>query len=597
MSTPAENLTALRNAMQQHGLDAWIAPTADPHLSEYLPEHWQSRSYLTGFTGSAGTLTATADEAVLWTDSRYFEQAAKQLEGSGITLGRTGTDGEPAAWLAERLPENGSAGIAADMLSLDAQQHFQAAFAAKNIRLRHDADITATVWPDRPPLPAEPVFVHPAEYAGEAVVQKIDRVREAMRRHGANHHLISALDDIAWTVNLRGSDIAYNPVFLAFLLVSEQDAVLFADNSRFDDAARRQLADAGIRTAPYGDAAKAVSALSGRLLLDPAKTAVSTLTGQPENLQTVSAANPSALFKSVKNDTEAANIRRTMAEDGAALCAFFADFEHRLAAGQTLTELDVDAMLLEQRGRRPGFVSPSFGTIAGFGANGALPHYAATAESHSVISGSGLLLIDSGGQYLGGTTDITRVIPVGMPTAAQKRDFTLVLKAHIALARAVFPENLPSPMLDPVCRAHLWQAQCDYGHGTGHGVGCFLNVHEGPQRISWQAKNTPELAMKAGMLTSNEPGLYRPGRWGIRIENLVLSRPVPANGEAGAFGRYLDFETVSLCPIDTRLTDTALLDEGERSWLNRYHAEVRARLLPLTEGGARTWLMTRTEAV
>ena len=316
----------------------------------------------------------------------------------------------------------------------------------------------------------------------------------------------------------------------------------------------------------------------------------------PDSVRLVESINPSTLFKSIKSAADIAHIRETMRQDGAALCGFFAELEQKLANGETVTELDIDTLLLAHRSRRPHFISPSFNTIAGYNANGALPHYSATPEANAVISGNGLLLIDSGGQYQGGTTDITRVMPVGTPTAAQKRDFTLVLKAHIALAQAVFPENTLSPMLDAICRAPLWQAQCDYGHGTGHGVGYFLNVHEGPQVISYHAAPNPNHAMKAGMFTSNEPGLYRPQQWGIRIENLVINQPVEQPAET-AFGRFLCFETVTLCPIDTRLVDTALMTAAETEWLNRYHAEVREKLLPLVEGAARAWLEERTAAV
>ena len=283
-----------------------------------------------------------------------------------------------------------------------------------------------------------------------------------------------------------------------------------------------------------------------------------------------------------------------MEHDGAALCGFFAEFEDIIDNGGSLTEIDVDTMLYRHRSAQPGFISLSFDTIAGFNANGALPHYSATPESHSVIKGNGLLLIDSGAQYKGGTTDITRVVPIGTPTAEQKRDNTLVLKAHIALAEAVFPENIPSPLIDSICRKPLWQAQCDYGHGTGHGVGYFLNVHEGPQRIAFAAPATPETAMKKGMVTSIEPGLYRPGKWGIRIENLAANQAV-ANPQETEFGSFLYFETLTLCPIDTRLMDTALMTDGEIDWVNRYHAEVRRRLEPLTEGAAKAWLIKRTE--
>lgn len=596
MNTPSQRLAALRAKMQEHQFDAWIIPSADPHLSEYLPEHWQGRVYVSGFTGSVGTLVVKADSAGLWADSRYWEQAAQQLEGSGISLQKLGFGKTHVEDLAETLPENAQVGVAPDMLSLAAQRQLQTAFAAKNIRLNHQSDILGGLWADRPGLPSGTIYPHKAEFVSETAAQKLARVRAAMKEKGADYHLISSLDDIAWLTNLRGSDVSYNPVFLSYLLIGEETATLFVNQNGLSEESARCLKAAGISTADYHTAAGALAAVSGALLLDPAKTAVSTVQKLPAGVRTVEDINPSTLFKSVKSDADIAHIREAMRQDGAALCGFFAELEQKLAAGEQVTELDIDTMLLEHRGRRPLFVSHSFGTIAGFNSNGALPHYSATPEAHSLIEGDGLLLIDSGGQYQNGTTDITRVIPVGTPTAEQKRDFTLVLKAHIALAEAVFPENIAAPMIDAVCRTPMWKAQCDYGHGTGHGVGYFLNVHEGPQVISYHATPNPNHAMKAGMFSSNEPGLYRPGKWGIRIENLVINRPV-ADPEETAFGRFLCFETVTLCPIDTRLIDVAMMSADEIKWVNNYHAEVREKLLPLVDGAAKAWLQERTQAV
>ena len=362
------------------------------------------------------------------------------------------------------------------------------------------------------------------------------------------------------------------------------------------DEVKKYLAESGIETADYESVVKAVADISDGLLVQADKTAVSTLQMLPSETRLIENINPSTLFKSVKSEADISHIRETMRQDGAALCGFFAELERKIADGERVTELDVDKMLYRHRSLRPHFVSPSFGTIAGFNANGALPHYSATEEAHSEISGNGLLLIDSGGQYWGGTTDITRVVAIGEVTDAQKQDYTLVLKAHIALAETVFPENIGSSLLDAVCRKPLWQAQCDYGHGTGHGVGYFMNVHEGPQVISYHAAPNPNQAMKAGMITSNEPGLYRPSKWGVRIENLVANRQVRQPKETG-FGQYLYFETLTLCPIDTRPVDLELLDEREISWLNTYHAEVREKLLPLVEGEAAAWLLAHTESV
>lgn len=591
-----QKLSALRQAMREHNLAAWIVPSADPHLSEYLPEHWQARVYFSGFTGSVGTLVVTADKAGLWADSRYWEQAAHQLQGSGIELQKVGEVAPYTDWLAAELPNGAAAGAAADMLSLTAKRQLETAFAAKNIRLDVSRDIADAVWIGRPALPQETVFPHDAAFVSETAAAKLARVRAAMKEQGAAWHLISSLDDTAWLTNLRGSDVPYNPVFLSYLLIGTDSAVLFVDEAKLNPASRALLAEAGITTAPYAAVREALAGISDGLLVNPDKTAVSTLQLMPSESRLIENINPSTLFKSVKSAADLDYVREAMRQDGAALCGFFAEFERNLADGTAMNELDIDTMLHKYRSARPNFVSLSFNTIAGYNANGALPHYAATPEAFSDITGSGLLLIDSGAQYLGGTTDITRVVPVGETTPEQKRDYTLVLKAHIALAETVFPENIGSTLLDVICRKPLWQEQCNYGHGTGHGVGYFLNVHEGPQIISYLTPANPNQTMKAGMITSNEPGLYRPGKWGIRIENLVASLPV-ASPQETEFGKFLHFETLTLCPIDTRPIDFGLLTKAEVRWLNAYHADVREKLLPLVDGEARDWLILRTEAV
>ncbi|MGN6984402.1 aminopeptidase P family protein [Neisseria sp. P0008.S010] len=596
MNPAAQRLAKLRQTMREHNLDAWIIPSADPHLSEYLPEHWQARVYFSGFTGSVGTLVVTADKAGLWADSRYWEQAAHQLQGSGIELQKVGEVAPYTDWLAAELPDGSAAGAAADMLSLTAKRQLETAFAAKNIRLDVSRDITDAVWADRPALPQETVFPHDAAFVSETAAAKLARVRAAMKEQGAAWHLISSLDDTAWLTNLRGSDVPYNPVFLSYLLIGTDSAVLFVDEAKLNPASRALLAEAGITTAHYAAVREALAGISDGLLVNPDKTAVSTLQLMPSENRLIENINPSALFKSVKSAADLDHVREAMRQDGAALCGFFAEFERNLADGTAMNELDIDTMLHKYRSARPNFVSLSFNTIAGYNANGALPHYAATPEAFSDITGSGLLLIDSGAQYLGGTTDITRVVPVGETTPEQKRDYTLVLKAHIALAETVFPENIGSTLLDAICRKPLWQEQCNYGHGTGHGVGYFLNVHEGPQIISYLTPANPNQTMKAGMITSNEPGLYRPGKWGIRIENLVASLPV-ASPQETEFGKFLHFETLTLCPIDTRPINLSLMTAEEIRWLNAYHADVREKLLPLVDGEARDWLLLRTEAV
>jgi Xaa-Pro aminopeptidase len=428
-------------------------------------------------------------------------------------------------------------------------------------------------------------------------------VREAMARHGATHHFISTVDDIAWLFNLRGADVNFNPVFLAHALLDAAGVTLFVGAGKVAADLRATLAQDGVRLAPYADAAAALAALptDAALLIDPRRVTF----GLRANVtvRVVEAINPSTLFKSRKTAAEAAHVREAMAQDGAAMCEFYAWFEAALGK-ERITELTVDEKLSAARAKRPGFVGLSFNTIAAFNPNGAMPHYHATPESHAVIETKpgegGLLLIDSGGQYLGGTTDITRVWPIGSITPEHRRDYTLVLKGTLALSRTRFPRGTLSPMLDAIARAPLWEHGLDYGHGTGHGVGYFLNVHEGPQSIS-KAVPEPHMAMEPGMITSIEPGLYRPGRWGIRIENLVLNVPahsVSAGGAvvSGEFGEFLEFETLTLCPIDTRCIERSLLRQDEIDWLNAYHATVRARLGPLVDGAALAWLIERTQA-
>lgn len=596
MNQAAHNLAKLRHHMQINQLDAWIAPSADPHLSEYLPEHWQTRQYLSGFTGSVGTLVVTANQAGVWVDSRYWEQASKQLTHSGIELQKEGEVEPYHQWLVQHLPPNAVVGVAADSLSITTAEKLQSAFKQKNIQLDVTHDLINYVWENRPALPHAEIYPHPQEFVSTTTADKLSQVREVMQQHHAQHHLISSLDDIAWLTNLRGGDVPYNPVFLAYLLISLNDATLYVDDSKLNEAARDNLKIAHINIKDYHQIGNDLASLSGSLLLQPEKTAISTIQHLSKHVDCIHAINPSTFLKSVKSPEDIAHVREAMRQDGAALCNFFAEFEQKLAAGEQLTELDVDTMLYHHRSQRPHFVSLSFGTIAGYNANGALPHYSATPTSYSEITGNGLLLIDSGAQYLGGTTDITRVIPIGTPNEAQKQDYTLVLKAHIALARAVFPNHIPSPALDAICRLPLWQTQRNYGHGTGHGVGYFMNVHEGPQVISYLRDTHPSQAMKVGMITSNEPGLYRVGKWGIRIENLVVNQKVPSPQEH-EFGEYLYFETLTLCPINTQLIERTLLNLEEIQWLNDYHQTVRKQLLPLVDGIAREWLLKHTQAI
>ncbi|MEN9544172.1 MAG: hypothetical protein RLZZ598_1005, partial [Pseudomonadota bacterium] len=511
----------------------------------------------------------------------------------------TGTSTEHVQWLAIHTPPGQVVAVDGAVMGLAAAGALRAALDAAGVRLRTDLDLAGLAWPERPALPAAPVYEHLPPQATVTRAERLASVRTAIAARGASHHLLSTVDDLAWLLNLRGADVNYNPVFLGHALIGPEQVELFVGAGKIDAALAKRLAADGVLLRPYEDARAALAALppAAVLWLDPKRVTLALREAVATGVRVIEAINPSTLAKSRKSAAEAVHIREAMACDGAAMCAFYAWFEAALGK-ESISELTIDERLSAERAKQPGYVSLSFPVIAGFNANGAMPHYRATPDSHALIStpegvvADGLLLIDSGAQYLGGTTDITRVWPIGTLTAAMKRDYTLVLKGTIALSRARFPRGTPSPMLDAIARAPIWAQSLEYGHGTGHGVGYFLNVHEGPQSIS-KAVATPEMAMEPGMITSIEPGLYRPGRWGVRIENLVLNVEAPSD----EFGPFLEFESLTLCPIDTRCIDLALLNTEERDWLNAYHRVVRERLAPRIDGAALAWLLARTEAL
>ena len=595
----ALRIERVRDALRAQGAHAALVPSADPHLSEYLPERWQGREWLSGFTGSMGTLVVTLERAALFADSRYWSQAERELTGTGIELVKipTGAATHYIEWIVEQLQAGQTLAVDGQVLGLALAQQLRLAMAQAGLKIRSDLDVVQAAWEGRPGLPAAAVYEHLPPEAVVSRAAKLAQVRAGMAARGASHHFISTVDDVAWLLNLRGADVDYNPVFLAHVLLDARGGTLFVGAGKVDAALAARLAADGIQLAAYEQAPQALAALpaEARLLLDPKRVTLGLREAVPAGVAVIEAINPSTLAKSRKTAEEAAFVRQAMEQDGAAMCEFYAQFEAALARGERLSELTVDEWLTAARTQRPGFKGLSFPTIAGFNANGAMPHYRATPESYAQIEGNGLLLIDSGAQYLGGTTDITRVWPIGQVSETHKRDYTLVLKGMINLSRAVFPRGTLSPMLDALARVPLWQHGLDYGHGTGHGVGYFINVHEGPQSIS-KAVPDANMAMEPGMITSNEPGLYRPGQWGVRIENLILNvaHETPENGQ---FGEMLAFESLTLCPIDTRCIAPGLLNAEEVDWLNRYHAEVRRRLAPLLSGAALDWLNQRTEAL
>lgn len=593
MNETATRLAALRAEMKRAGIDAAIIPQADPHMGEYLASHWQVRRWLSGFNGSAGTLVVPAEgNALLWTDSRYFLQAAEQLAGTEIELMKEGLPDTPSieSWLTAHLAADATVGVDAMLFSTGALRALRAALKARDIRLATTFDPIDSIWTDRPALPKCPVFVHDEKYAGRTAADKMADALEGARMHGADALFVSALDQVAWLLNIRSSDVRYNPVATSFVYLGPEGNVLFIDADKLPADVLAYLAQQGVTTQPYTSVKAFIFNLSTRrrVLLDPASTAYGILEAFGD--RAVEGTSPIAMPKACKNDVQIAGVREAMKRDGVALVHSLMELESRMAAGEKVTEMDVAEILRRKRSEQPLFFDESFGTIAGYGPHGAIVHYEADEVSNATLRPEGLLLIDSGAQYLDGTTDITRTICLGDPTQQERADFTLVMKGHIALATAIFPEGTCGTQLDALARQFLWQHGLSYLHGTGHGVGHFLNVHEGPQSVRLNYVPAP---LTPGMITSNEPGLYREGVHGIRCENLVLC--VPALDTE--FGHFYKFETLTLFPFDTRLFATEMMTEAELSWVNAYNERVCRELSPMLDADARAWLESKTQAI
>ena len=593
-----QRLNDLRTQMQQHDLDAFIAMSADPHMSEYLPEYWQVRLWLTGFTGSVGIVVVTQDFAGLWVDGRYWVQAEQQLENTGFVLQKQTTEPTSThlAWLAQNLPLHATISVNGQTLSVQQFEALNQIAQQHQFTIQTHFDIINKIWTDRPALSQEVVWQMADDLNAQTRLEKLSLIRSTLNTKNASAHFISALDDIAWILNCRGQDVEYNPVFLAHLFIDTSRTVLFIDDIKLSKELHQLLAQDQITVLPYTQTEFFLRQLSQQhVLIDPAKVSILHTQSIQKNNQLVQDINPSTLFKSRKHATEITHIRNAMTKDGVALSHFFYWLETALTQNQPINELTIDEKITAFRAEQVGFIGLSFSTIAGFNANGALPHYRATKDSYSQIQGDGLLLIDSGAQYHDGTTDITRVIPIGTPSTEQKRDYTLVLKCHIALAQTVFPEGIASPLLDAITRQTLWKYGLDYRHGTGHGVGFALNVHEGPQVISYYAPTLPQTKMREGMITSNEPGLYHEGKYGIRIENLVVNQAKKFTDST--YGEFLEFETLTLCPINQSCIALELMTESEITWLNEYHQTVRERLAPHLQGKVLNWLIENTQAI
>ncbi len=582
-------LRALRAMMKEAHIDATVIPQTDPHHSEYIADHWQVRRWLSGFTGSAGSLVLTADKALLWTDSRYFLQAAQQLEGTGIALMKEGLPDTPSIneHLASSLSQGAVVGIDGNLFSISETAEMRSDLEKHHISLDTHFDVIDRIWSDRPELPDAPVFIHEVKYSGEEASSKITKILEASGQHGATSILVSALDEIAWILNIRSRDVKCNPVATAFLYLSPLGSTLFIKEEKLSADLVQYLADNGVKTAPYTTLHTFLASLpeSATVLIEAPRTSQAVL--DTLGSRAIAGASPVPMWKAIKNEVQIAGIRSAMEHDGAALVAAFMEIERMLSDGEKLTELAVSEILTRFRSRQPHYFDESFETIAGYGPHGAIVHYSATEESSSTVEPHGLLLIDSGAQYFTGTTDITRTICVGTPTEEERRDFTLVMKGHIALGTAIFPEGTCGIQLDALARQFLWKEGLSYLHGTGHGVGHFLNVHEGPQSIRLNYMPAP---LTPGMLTSNEPGLYRTGVHGIRCENLVLT----VQAFTTEFGNFYRFETMTLFPFDRSLFDTSLMTTEEISWVNGYHAMVYDRLLPLLDNDQAAWLREKT---
>ena len=594
MSTAPDKLVRLREALEEKGIHAYIIPSADPHLSEYIPDHWRIINWLTGFTGSSATVVITDSFAGLWTDSRYFIQAEMQLPGSGFELVKPKAfqNTDFIDWLSGSLENECTIAFDDRILSINQVRKLQKRLSSKNISFDTECDLISELWTDRPPMPDSVAFDHPLEFCGKDRMIKIAEVREKMKEMKVNYHLLTSIDDIMWMLNIRGNDIKYSPLLTSFVIVGEEQTLLFADESKIPLKLASEFDTLKIVMLPYEETAAMLSTLPKKAstLINPSSTSAGLFNAITKGMRIVEDISIPTILKAVKNKTEIANISRVMVKDGVALTKFFYWFDEN--HGKTeINELSISDKLLEFRSEQKNFIGPSFETIAAYGEHASQPHYSVAKDTASIIGEKGILLIDSGGQYLDGTTDITRTIAIGVPSSQQKRDFTLVLKGMISLARAKFPLGTKGYQLDILARKALWDHGLNYGHGTGHGVGFFLNVHEGPQNIGTSAIADNKSIIEPGMLFSNEPAIYREGEYGIRTENLMICY----EDEETEFGQFLKFDTVSLCHIDKTLIDKSLLDESEIGWLNFYHSEVYEKLSPFLSDSEKQWLKEKTE--
>lgn len=582
--TSKEKIAALRSAMHNNNIDAFIVYSADPHMSEYLPQEWQERSWLSGFTGSAGFVVITKDKAGLWTDGRYFTQAPIELEGSGIDLFKDGIEGTPnyIDWIISEIPAGGKVAVNALATSHSNWEALDAKFSAKNISLT-DLPLLKEIWTDRGTAAKNPIYVHPVERAGQSVQNKIAAIRQKMEDQHADVHIISSLDDVAWTLNLRGSDVQSNPVFLGYIVLSKNDAILFTDLEKLDTEARRQMDDAGVKMMPYDEFFNHLKQIKQQNILVSPNSNQSVFDTLKDANTFIKAAVPGNLMKAQKNEAELEGFRTVMVRDGVAMVKFLYWLTHQ-AGKEPMNEYSIGEKLRGFRAEGANFVGESFSSIIGYKGNGAIIHYSAKAEGSKDVTNDSSILVDSGGQYLEGTTDITRTLALGAVTDEFKKDSTLVLQGMIRLSMVKFSKGTRGVQLDAFARLPLWMAGKDYNHGTGHGVGSFMNVHEGPQSIR---KDLNPQELLPGMVLSNEPGYYVVNQYGIRHENLIAVR----EAEKTEWNTFYEFETLTLCPFfkDTIVKD--ILSADEIQWLNSYHKTCEEKLAPHLEGDVKNWFL------
>ena len=588
-----EQLQSVRALMAEHQVDALIVPGTDPHSSEYLAEYWKEREFISAFSGSAGTAVITLEGGCLWTDSRYFLQASEQLKQSGLTLQKEGEIGTPTIeeWLCNTLGKGKTVAINPEMISVNGFNTLQNKLQKGGLNIYTKFDFIKAVWKNRPEMPKSPVIEFGEEHSGENTKSKLSRLREQIASNNANTMLITALDEIAWLFNIRGADIDYNPVNISFALVTPNKATLFIAEEKISDEVRNYLNKFDVNTEAYENIYQALQTLSGDTIIaiDPNKCNYALKIAIPENVTIKEISSPIANMKCIKNETELSGVGRAMVKDGVALVKFWMWLEEKIENKETVTELDVIDNLHKFRAEQEGFITESFNTIAGYGEHGAIVHYAADKDSNATLKAESFLLLDSGGQYYDGTTDITRTVALGKVTQEMKFDYTMVLKGHLALGYQLFPYGTRGAQLDAIARQFLWNSEMQYGHGTGHGVGHCLNVHEGPQSIRMNENPT---ILEKGMILSNEPGIYRAGKHGIRIENLVVVSDYPNN--ENEFGKFMRFKTLTLFPYDNKSIEIGLLSPDELLQINTYHQIVYKTLSPHLNTKEAAWLKSKT---